>query len=103
MIFLLSIPCSVLLLLVLYTAFIQHMRGPRWAAWKLFGIPGWILDWILNHSLFALIFWYWPGDGEDTFSEVIAKRQLEPTLRGEAFRQIKRLLNWIDPSHSHIA
>lgn len=94
--------CSILLLLALYTAFVQHMRGPDWAAWKLFGVPGWLLDWVLNHSLFPLLLGYWPTSKEVTFSEVIANRQLEPTMRGEVFRQLKRLLNLIDPSHSHI-
>lgn len=89
-------------LLLFYAVWVQSNRGGWWRVLNLVGIPGWLLDAALAHTLFALAFWRRPLSTERTFSDVVANLQFDKGWRGVVARTVKRLLNAIDPLGSHI-
>ena len=89
-------------LLIFYALYIQYERGGLWAVFKLFGIPGFLLDLVLNYVMFSAIFRAWPESGAYTFSKQLYFLQYRNGWRGEIARPIVSLLNAIAPSGAHI-
>lgn len=86
-------------LLVCYIGYIQYERGPKWVAFKLFGILGYLPDVFYNFVL-CLLMGRLPTKPTITV-ELPTLAQL-PGLRGEVAIALANFLNWIAPSGQHV-
>jgi len=90
------------LLAILYAVGVQGDRGGLWRALYLFGVTGWPLDIILNHTTFLVIMGSVPRWYEFTFSQHLSRLVFERSPIGDKARTIARWLNDVAPHHDHI-
>ena len=93
---------SPLILLVMYAIGVQYKRDGWWLLLMPVYIAGAPLDWLLNFTLFALIFWDWPKRGEWTLSKRLPRLNREHGWRGRFARRVTRLLDALDPTGLHV-
>lgn len=91
-----------LILLVLYTIWIQYEREGFWKYCKLLGIVAGPLDVFLNYTLVSLGFLEFPQKGEYTISKRLKRLQFNLDWRGVVARPIVFVLNYLAPSGKHI-
>ena len=87
-------------LLVCYIGYIQYERGPKWVAFKLFGILGYLPDVFYNYVLCFLMTGKLPA--KRTISTELPILAQLPGLRGEVAIALANFLNWIAPSGRHV-
>lgn len=93
---------SLLVLLPLYSLWVQHERGGLWRHLKWVAIVAGPVDVVLNYTELALLTWDWPRKEEYTFSKRLSRLSRLTGYRGAFGRLGKLILDRIAPSGLHI-
>ena len=94
---------ATLVMWLLYIVGIQYKRGGWWLIVAPFTIAAFLIDVLLNYTLFALLTWDYPLDGERTFSNRLKRLVRNSDWRGGLALWIAHhMLDPFDPSGKHI-
>ncbi len=97
------LPALVVGMWVLYLVGIQYFRGGWWRLLAPFAAAAWILDVVLNYTLFTFFTLDFPEVKEVTFSQRLNRLATYTDWRGVLARWIaKYMLDWADPRGQHI-
>lgn len=86
-----------------YLAGVQYYRGGLWRLFWPIGMFALLLDVLLNFTLFAVLTWDWPREGEWTFSKRLGRLVCGTGWRA-AFAELiaAYMLDWADPRGLHV-
>lgn len=92
------------LMWVLYAIGIQYKRGGWCVVLAPVTVAAWVMDVVLNYTLFAVLTWGWPRAGEYTFSKKLKRLILGSGWRASfAYFVARWLLNPVAPGGVHVA
>lgn len=89
-----------LLMLVIYVIFIQHERGGLWKTCKLIGVPGYVLDVLLNYTHVSLV-WGLPRHGQHTISQRVNGMKFGTDQPAKDAKLVSMILDRLAPSGKH--
>ena len=90
-----------LVLLALYSIYIQHERGGWWDFCWLACVVFYPFNMLVAHTVFPLAMWRKPRHGEIFVSRQIAAMLNDTGWRGNIARRLAYILNTIAPSGDH--